>query len=247
MYFVGIYWGSLCSWVDTVACELLCPQVADLLGHLPWYGSSLAVENASYNMGSFFVGAKSLSELNTVADHRSTRQRRGGRSSSFLAGPCSAAVEQRLPPALLPLAPPERLPGPARLRRHRRHDRRLLLPADLLHLPLRPPVAPRLPLRHLRHGLRATVFALLSPHLSAAGSAPTARCSSPGWVLGGCQRLRRRDAFYVSRVPERWRPGRFDLAGHSHQIFHVFVIAGALAHYGAATIFLEFRDEVGCS
>ncbi|XP_077237965.1 heptahelical transmembrane protein1 [Tasmannia lanceolata] len=52
--------------------------------------------------------------------------------------------------------------------------------------------------------------------------------------------------FYVSRVPEKWKPGFFDLAGHSHQIFHVFVIAGALAHYGAALIFLEWRDRVGC-
>uniref|UniRef100_A0A2N9FU66 Heptahelical transmembrane protein 1-like n=1 Tax=Fagus sylvatica TaxID=28930 RepID=A0A2N9FU66_FAGSY len=38
---------------------------------------------------------------------------------------------------------------------------------------------------------------------------------------------------YVTRIPERWKPGWFDLAGHSHQIFHVFVIMGALAHYGA--------------
>ncbi|XP_039164130.1 heptahelical transmembrane protein 1-like isoform X2 [Eucalyptus grandis] len=30
--------------------------------------------------------------------------------------------------------------------------------------------------------------------------------------------------FYVSRIPERLKPGWFDLAGHSHQIFHVFVI-----------------------
>ncbi|KAK3039978.1 hypothetical protein RJ639_027168 [Escallonia herrerae] len=52
--------------------------------------------------------------------------------------------------------------------------------------------------------------------------------------------------FYVSRIPERWKPGWFDLAGHSHQIFHVFVIMGALAHYGAALIFLEFRGRKGC-
>ncbi|KAA8522974.1 hypothetical protein F0562_009397 [Nyssa sinensis] len=52
--------------------------------------------------------------------------------------------------------------------------------------------------------------------------------------------------FYVSRIPERWKAGWFDLAGHSHQIFHVFVILGALAHYGAALVFLEFRDNVGC-
>ncbi|KAL3840751.1 hypothetical protein ACJIZ3_025342 [Penstemon smallii] len=47
--------------------------------------------------------------------------------------------------------------------------------------------------------------------------------------------------FYVSRVPERWMPGWFDLAGHSHQIFHVFVVMGAMAHYGAARIFLRHR------
>ncbi|XP_009606704.1 heptahelical transmembrane protein 1-like [Nicotiana tomentosiformis] len=52
--------------------------------------------------------------------------------------------------------------------------------------------------------------------------------------------------FYVTRIPERWRPGFFDLAGHSHQIFHVFVILGALAHYGAAQIFLEYRSRLGC-
>ncbi|KAK6156509.1 hypothetical protein DH2020_010757 [Rehmannia glutinosa] len=52
--------------------------------------------------------------------------------------------------------------------------------------------------------------------------------------------------FYVSRVPERWRPGWFDLAGHSHQIFHVFVVMGALAHYGAALIFLRYRSRMGC-
>ncbi|KAM7508256.1 hypothetical protein LguiA_018709 [Lonicera macranthoides] len=52
--------------------------------------------------------------------------------------------------------------------------------------------------------------------------------------------------FYVSRIPERWRPGWFDLAGHSHQIFHVFVIMGALAHYGAALVFIDFRGKVSC-
>ncbi|TXG61883.1 hypothetical protein EZV62_013246 [Acer yangbiense] len=52
--------------------------------------------------------------------------------------------------------------------------------------------------------------------------------------------------FYVTRVPERWRPGWFDLAGHSHQIFHVLVVLGALAHYGATLVFLEWRDSVGC-
>ncbi|XP_059286316.1 heptahelical transmembrane protein 1-like [Lycium ferocissimum] len=52
--------------------------------------------------------------------------------------------------------------------------------------------------------------------------------------------------FYITRIPERWRPGFFDLAGHSHQIFHVFVILGALSHYGAAQVFLEYRGRLGC-
>ncbi|EYU18238.1 hypothetical protein ABFS82_10G111900 [Erythranthe guttata] len=52
--------------------------------------------------------------------------------------------------------------------------------------------------------------------------------------------------FYVTRVPERWRPGWFDIAGHSHQIFHVFVVVGALAHYGAAHILFKYRSKMGC-
>ncbi|KAL1207177.1 Heptahelical transmembrane protein 3 [Cardamine amara subsp. amara] len=47
--------------------------------------------------------------------------------------------------------------------------------------------------------------------------------------------------FYVSRVPERWKPGAFDIAGHSHQIFHVFVVFGALAHCVATLLIIDFR------
>jgi adiponectin receptor len=51
---------------------------------------------------------------------------------------------------------------------------------------------------------------------------------------------------YVTRVPERWMPGRFDLAGHSHQLFHVLVIAGAYAHYLAGLVYLGWRDVESC-
>ncbi|PRQ37692.1 hypothetical protein RchiOBHm_Chr4g0405431 [Rosa chinensis] len=47
--------------------------------------------------------------------------------------------------------------------------------------------------------------------------------------------------FYVSRIPERWKPGKFDIAGHSHQIFHVFVVLGALAHSAATLAVMDFR------
>lgn len=52
---------------------------------------------------------------------------------------------------------------------------------------------------------------------------------------------------YVSRVPERWRPGAFDLAGHSHQIFHVFVVVGSLVHYAAIAVLLDWRDSMPCA
>ncbi|RIB08273.1 adiponectin receptor protein 1 [Gigaspora rosea] len=36
---------------------------------------------------------------------------------------------------------------------------------------------------------------------------------------------------YGARIPERWYPGKFDICGSSHQIFHLFVVAAALVHY----------------
>lgn len=51
---------------------------------------------------------------------------------------------------------------------------------------------------------------------------------------------------YVTRIPERWKPGWFDLAGHSHQIFHVFVVMGALAHYGATLVILDSQYTLNC-
>ncbi|CAG8649918.1 1805_t:CDS:2, partial [Racocetra persica] len=36
---------------------------------------------------------------------------------------------------------------------------------------------------------------------------------------------------YGTRIPEKWYPGKFDIYGSSHQIFHLFVLAAALVHY----------------
>ncbi|GAA0156027.1 G-protein coupled receptor [Lithospermum erythrorhizon] len=49
------------------------------------------------------------------------------------------------------------------------------------------------------------------------------------------------DVFYVTRIPEKWRPGKFDIVGHSHQIFHMFVIAAALAHSVATLLIMDWR------
>ncbi|PKA52867.1 hypothetical protein AXF42_Ash001848 [Apostasia shenzhenica] len=54
-------------------------------------------------------------------------------------------------------------------------------------------------------------------------------------------------AIYVSRVPERWWPGAFDIAGQSHQIFHVLVLLGALTHYAAVTLLLNWRAAGGAA
>ena len=53
-------------------------------------------------------------------------------------------------------------------------------------------------------------------------------------------------AVYATRVPERWKPGEFDLVGNSHQLFHVLVIAGAYTHYLAGLVYLEWRDNERC-
>ncbi|CAK7339740.1 unnamed protein product [Dovyalis caffra] len=51
---------------------------------------------------------------------------------------------------------------------------------------------------------------------------------------------------YATRIPERWMPGKFDIAGHSHQLFHVLVVAGAYTHYHAGLVYLKWRDLEGC-
>ncbi|XP_071711408.1 heptahelical transmembrane protein 2 [Rutidosis leptorrhynchoides] len=50
--------------------------------------------------------------------------------------------------------------------------------------------------------------------------------------------------FYVKRIPERWKPGAFDIAGHSHQIFHVFVVGGALAHAAATLVIMNLWQNL---
>ncbi|KAJ2156626.1 hypothetical protein IW143_002950 [Coemansia sp. RSA 520] len=50
---------------------------------------------------------------------------------------------------------------------------------------------------------------------------------------------------YGARVPERWWPGRFDYWLHSHQIFHVFVVAAAVVHYIAVARALRWTHTTG--
>ena len=38
-------------------------------------------------------------------------------------------------------------------------------------------------------------------------------------------------AVYAGRIPERWKPGHYDILGNSHQIFHVLVLLAAVSHF----------------
>ena len=51
---------------------------------------------------------------------------------------------------------------------------------------------------------------------------------------------------YAMAVPEKWKPGRFDIWASSHNIFHVLVVMGAYVHYRAALVLLAWRDHHGC-
>ncbi|KJR86212.1 hemolysin-iii channel protein [Sporothrix schenckii 1099-18] len=51
---------------------------------------------------------------------------------------------------------------------------------------------------------------------------------------------------YAARWPEKWRPGRFDIWGSSHQIFHVCVVLAAAAHLrGCMEAYLYHHNVMG--
>lgn len=50
---------------------------------------------------------------------------------------------------------------------------------------------------------------------------------------------------YAMRIPERWKPGAFDIAFHSHQLFHVAVIVAAFVHYRGLQVLINWRDASG--
>jgi len=52
-------------------------------------------------------------------------------------------------------------------------------------------------------------------------------------------------AIFATRVPERFKPGAFDMAFHSHQLFHICVVIAAMIHYKASHGLLQWRDATG--
>ena len=52
-------------------------------------------------------------------------------------------------------------------------------------------------------------------------------------------------ALYVLRIPERFFPGRFDVWAHSHQWFHICVVAAVLVHYDTLLSMIRDRLDMG--
>ena len=51
---------------------------------------------------------------------------------------------------------------------------------------------------------------------------------------------------YVIRCPERQFPGKYNVCGHSHQIWHGFVVLGIIFTYLAAIANYEMRKNNVC-
>ncbi|KAJ2162925.1 hypothetical protein GGF46_000308 [Coemansia sp. RSA 552] len=78
------------------------------------------------------------------------------------------------------------------------------------------------------YGLRHTMQAAQGTHMLTMGAT---------YIAGA--------AIYSARVPERWFPGRFDYWLHSHQIFHVLVVAAAAVHYIGVARALRWAHSTG--
>ncbi|KAF3918315.1 hypothetical protein ABW21_db0205703 [Orbilia brochopaga] len=70
------------------------------------------------------------------------------------------------------------------------------------------------------------------------------RCAMP-WLLAEGVSYIVGAGMYAARVPERWRPGKFDIVGASHQIFHVLVLVGALCHLAGLVAAFDYAHAGG--
>ncbi|XP_053682168.1 progestin and adipoQ receptor family member 3 isoform X2 [Sabethes cyaneus] len=52
---------------------------------------------------------------------------------------------------------------------------------------------------------------------------------------------------YVTRIPERWFVGKVDYIGHSHNWWHVFVLAALYYWHNSGMLYAQFRMTHGCS
>ncbi|RPA73942.1 HlyIII-domain-containing protein [Ascobolus immersus RN42] len=65
------------------------------------------------------------------------------------------------------------------------------------------------------------------------------------WMLGQGGLYVLGAVIYACRVPERWAPGRFDIVGSSHQVFHCLVLAAAATHLGGVLRAFDYAHGEG--
>lgn len=53
--------------------------------------------------------------------------------------------------------------------------------------------------------------------------------------------------FYATQFPERIAPGRFDVFGHAHQIWHISIVVAILLHYRATFMWHQGRFDFSCT
>ena len=51
---------------------------------------------------------------------------------------------------------------------------------------------------------------------------------------------------YMSKMPERCKPGAFDTCGHSHSLFHFCVLLGCMIHYWQGLALYHDREHFIC-
>uniref|UniRef100_A0A0N7ZB41 Progestin and adipoQ receptor family member III n=1 Tax=Scylla olivacea TaxID=85551 RepID=A0A0N7ZB41_SCYOL len=51
---------------------------------------------------------------------------------------------------------------------------------------------------------------------------------------------------YLGKIPERYFPGRFDIVGASHQLWHLIVVAALIYWHQTGLLYAKFRLTYGC-
>jgi len=69
--------------------------------------------------------------------------------------------------------------------------------------------------------------------------------SIPYYLTMGCSYLGGL-VVYATKVPERYCPGKFDIWGHSHQIWHICVLGGIVLTYFGAFDNYYTRMKIPC-
>ncbi|XP_071794199.1 adiponectin receptor protein 1-like [Asterias amurensis] len=66
-----------------------------------------------------------------------------------------------------------------------------------------------------------------------------------GWILAMAGLYIMGAIVYAVRIPERFFPGKCDIWFHSHQFFHVLVVAAAFCHYHGLNLMVDYREHIG--